>query len=138
MRECLSIRTVVLPRSVGLLMALLIADGCSQSRPVVAVRGMRSQPETTPPPPEWVPAPADQPLQPEAPSASTVRGTGALTRPQTAVRVVPPGSDGAGDISFKFVNADVREIAREILGDTLQLNYVVDSKVQAMITMEPG
>jgi general secretion pathway protein D len=32
----------------------------------------------------------------------------------------------------------VREIAREILGDTLQLNYVVDSKVQAMITMETG
>ena len=43
-----------------------------------------------------------------------------------------------GDVSFNFVNADVREVVREILGNQLHLNYVVDGKVQAMITAQTG
>lgn len=41
-----------------------------------------------------------------------------------------------GDISFDFVDADVREVARSILGDTLKLNYAVDPNVQGVITAQ--
>jgi general secretion pathway protein D len=54
-----------------------------------------------------------------------------------------PGSGRAvaspdGNVSFNFVNADVREVARELLGEQLRLNYVVDPKVQATITAQTG
>jgi general secretion pathway protein D len=69
----------------------------------------------------------------------------ALIAPGTGVFVAAPATRAAhvdvgpeGDVSFNFVNADVREVVREILGNQLHLNYVVDSKVQAMITAQTG
>ncbi|HKW55166.1 MAG TPA: type II secretion system secretin GspD, partial [Stellaceae bacterium] len=68
-----------------------------------------------------------------------------LISPGTGVFVAAPAARAArvdvgpeGDVSFNFVNADVREVVREILGNQLHLNYVVDSKVQAMITAQTG
>jgi general secretion pathway protein D len=73
------------------------------------------------------------------------RAASPLVSPGTGVFVAAPSSRAAhvdvgpeGDVSFNFVNADVREVVREILGNQLHLNYVVDSKVQAMITAQTG
>lgn len=43
-----------------------------------------------------------------------------------------------GNVSFNFVNADVREVAREILGEQLHLSYVVDPKIQTTVTAQTG
>ncbi|HEY6433622.1 MAG TPA: type II secretion system secretin GspD [Acetobacteraceae bacterium] len=43
-----------------------------------------------------------------------------------------------GDISFNFVNADVRDVVREILGNQLHLDYAVDPKVQGTVTAQTG
>ena len=35
----------------------------------------------------------------------------------------------AGDVTLNFVDTDIREIARTILGTTLNLNYTIDPNV---------
>src|SRR5690348_972367 len=64
-------------------------------------------------------------------------GTGVFAA-ASATRAAHVDVGPEGDVSFNFVNADVREVVREILGNQLHLNYVVDSKVQAMITAQTG
>jgi general secretion pathway protein D len=39
-------------------------------------------------------------------------------------------------ISLNFVNADVREVIRSVLGDTLRLNYTIDPQIQGQISLE--
>ena len=66
--------------------------------------------------------------------AQITGGTGAL------VGTVPRSGSGAaaaaGDITLNFVNADVREVLPRVLGDILHLNYTVDPKVQANVTIQ--
>ena len=75
-----------------------------------------------------------------------VRRSAPIVSPGTGVFVAPPAGSRAarinvapgGAISFSFVNADVREVAREILGNQLHLNYAVDPRAQASITVQTG
>jgi general secretion pathway protein D len=64
-----------------------------------------------------------------------IPGTGALSAPAPVTRVDVGAS---GDVTFNFVNADVRDVAREILGNQLHVTYTVDAKVQAAITAQSG
>ncbi len=41
-----------------------------------------------------------------------------------------------GDITLNFVDTDIREIARIVLGKTLKLNYTIDPGVQGTATLE--
>jgi general secretion pathway protein D len=41
-----------------------------------------------------------------------------------------------GDVTLNFVDADLREVIRAILGDMLGANYVVDPAVQGAVTMQ--
>src|SRR6266568_1192968 len=52
----------------------------------------------------------------------------------------PPGTPAsqAGDITLNFVDTDIREIARVLLGETLKLNYTIDPGVQGTATLEIG
>jgi len=70
-------------------------------------------------------------------AAQTVLGTGATVQPR---QPAPPVSKvtGSGDITFNFSNLDVREVLRTVLGDQMNLPYVVDPKVQATITAQTG
>jgi general secretion pathway protein D len=43
---------------------------------------------------------------------------------------------GKGDISLNYVDADVREIARLILGETLRLNYTIDPGFMGAVTIQ--
>jgi len=60
-----------------------------------------------------------------------------------AVPVPPstgPGvtSTQAGDVTLNFVDTDIREIARTILGTTLNLNYTIDPNVHGTGSIETG
>ena len=79
------------------------------------------------------PGGAPGPVRAVAPQ--TVPGTGVFVRPSTSGSggVKPTGD---GDITFNFVNADVRDVLRELLGDQLHLQYTVDTKVQATVTAQ--
>ncbi len=60
-----------------------------------------------------------------------------------AVPVVPPPGPGAtatqaGDVTLNFVDTDIREIARTILGTTLNLNYTIDPNVHGTGSIETG
>jgi len=51
-------------------------------------------------------------------------------------RTEEPQITSAGDaFTFNFVNADVADVAKAVLGDTLHLNYVVDGSVQGAVTL---
>ncbi|MCH8103180.1 MAG: type II secretion system secretin GspD [Chloroflexi bacterium] len=41
-----------------------------------------------------------------------------------------------GEVTLNFVDADLREVIRAILGDTLKANYVIDPKVQGLVTLQ--
>jgi general secretion pathway protein D len=50
-----------------------------------------------------------------------------------------PGAAGqAGDVTLNFVDTDIREIARTILGTTLKLNYTIDPNVHGTGSIDTG
>ena len=59
-----------------------------------------------------------------------------------APTVPPPGpgvsATQAGDVTLNFVDTDIREIARTILGTTLNLNYTIDPNVHGTGSIETG
>jgi general secretion pathway protein D len=62
-------------------------------------------------------------------------GSGMLYTP--AIRSVGAAKPAEqGEVSIDFVNADIKEVAKSILGDLLGLNYLVDSSVQGTITVQ--
>jgi general secretion pathway protein D len=65
----------------------------------------------------------------------TVLGSGEFVAPVPAAGGAAT-QNPAGDITLNFVNADVREVLPRVLGDVLHLNYTIDPKVQATITVQ--
>ena len=82
--------------------------------------------------------------------AASPRNNGVLSadqastpQPQVALGIEAPGSAGrrpgtagTGDVTLNFVDTDIREIARSILGSTLKLNYTIDPAVRGTATIE--
>lgn len=60
-------------------------------------------------------------------------GTGALVQgaPQRNPIIINP----EGAVALNFVNADIREVVDTILGTTLKVNYLLDPRVQGIVTM---
>jgi general secretion pathway protein D len=51
----------------------------------------------------------------------------------------PAGTTGqAGDITLNFVDTDIREVVRTILGTTLKLNYTIDPNVHGTASIDTG
>ena len=46
------------------------------------------------------------------------------------------GTAPSGDVTLNFVDTDIREIVRVILGSTLNVNYTIDPSVQGTATLE--
>ena len=61
-------------------------------------------------------------------------GSGQFVRPTVASRSTEFSSEG--ELVVNFVDADVREVARTVLGDLLGHNYLIDSKVQGTVTLQ--
>ena len=104
------------------------------------------------PPPAPGLTPLEQPggLQPAAPRISgpiPVNHTGervfvdrGTVGGSAAARSSPPPagavSDQTGDVTLNFVDTDIREIVRTILGTTLKLNYTIDPRVHGTGSIE--
>jgi len=72
-------------------------------------------------------------MQPEA-SSEIIPGSGQFTGSQRHSRAV--ATDAKGDITLNFVNADVKDVAKAVLGDYLKLNYQISATVQGTVTIQ--
>ncbi|MCF4164782.1 type II secretion system secretin GspD [Zavarzinia compransoris] len=97
----------------------------------------------TAPPPAPAPAPLatpigldDGPPRITAPRGRSriIRGTGQLVGPApTAIR-----ETADGDVNLNFTNADVRDVAKAVLGDILGLTYAVAPEAEGQLTIQTG
>jgi general secretion pathway protein D len=87
---------------------------------------------------QLLPAEEDQSQVPTRRSEAAIYpGSGELLGPPPAAPVSDVAANDEG-ISFNFVNADIRDVAREILGEQMHVGYAIDPKVQATITAQTG
>ncbi len=70
---------------------------------------------------------------PGAGPAPTIQA-GKLAPPTTAQ--LPPGAAGGGDVTLDFADTDIREIAKQVLGGILKVNYTIDPAVHGSATVE--
>jgi general secretion pathway protein D len=99
---------------------------------------------TPAPPPAVAASPSSAPTSLESdaksstsgrrPFAEIFRGTGNLVASQPVQRSASVNT--VGDFSMNFVNADVRDVAKAVLGDLLKVNYLIDPGVQGPITLQ--
>lgn len=78
------------------------------------------------------PAAAQTNPAPPAANEDVMLGTGKLFK-DSGTRTARPGS--GRPVSFSFENGDIREVVKNILGDLLGENYIIDPRVQGQITM---
>ncbi|MEI9886375.1 MAG: type II secretion system secretin GspD [Rhizomicrobium sp.] len=81
------------------------------------------------------PAPRPGPAIPEPPPPEIIRGTGRLVG-----HTVPHAAQAAvteeGGITLNFINADVRDVAKAVFGDFLNVNYTIGAGVAGTITVQ--
>src|SRR5206468_11546718 len=58
---------------------------------------------------------------------------GTETSPTVAAAATAGG--GVGDISLNFADTDIREVAAQILGNMLKVNYTIDPAVRGSVTL---
>ena len=61
---------------------------------------------------------------------------GVATTPVVEPPAVPGAAGQPGEITLNFVDTDIREIARTILGSTLKLNYTIDPNIHGTGSIE--
>ncbi|WP_456407141.1 type II secretion system secretin GspD, partial [Thiolapillus sp.] len=69
-----------------------------------------------------------------------VPGTGRLIGkpPAPATSGKAPAFSKKRDITLNFENTDIREVVKVVLGDTLQLGYIIDPGVRGGVSMQTG
>lgn len=61
-----------------------------------------------------------------------------LARPVAAPQWTAPAGAPAGDVTLDFVDTDIRDIARTILGKMLKVTYTIDPSVHGTASIETG
>jgi general secretion pathway protein D len=88
---------------------------------------------------------AAQPSPGAIPSAAAGEADGPLTAANQIFQgngrvvggaIARPDSSADGDITLNFVNADVKEVVRAVLGEIMHVNFAIDPKVQGTITLQ--
>jgi general secretion pathway protein D len=64
------------------------------------------------------------------------RGTGAFVAPPSPPVRASLTTDAAGEITLNVVDAELREVVRQVLQDALGVNYVIDPAVGGRITVQ--
>jgi general secretion pathway protein D len=118
--------------------AICIALGaCAGSRPTATGEVVAAPTSAVPQPPASRP-PTTLPVDSDLASTSRATihaGTGAFVRdvPQWAIAT---GTMADGDVTLNFADATVRDVVDAVLGQILHVNYTIDPKVQATITVQ--
>ncbi|HEX3864929.1 MAG TPA: type II secretion system secretin GspD [Stellaceae bacterium] len=126
------------PRRARLLVTLMLT-ACSQALPSF-VSDAEQPVIVRPPPPASLTPPDVSGAAPPRRRAAQIIPARTASAPGLSAHsrsAAAPIADGA-DITFNFSNVDVREVLREVLGDQLNLPYVVDPQVQASVTAQTG
>jgi general secretion pathway protein D len=127
-------------------LAVLLLAACSPPPATPAAPSETTATAASAPSVEAAPSTAADPEDPE------IRTNGRVMPNETSARPAvvqdnsrsfvgqPPSAnhnsvDQAGDISLNYVDTDVREIVRLILGDTLKVNYSIDPGFQGQVTI---
>jgi general secretion pathway protein D len=69
------------------------------------------------------------------PKTEKFRGTGTFINeevPPERVRIEP----GGGSVTLNFVDADIRDVIKTVLGSTLGQNFAIDPNVKGMVTLQ--
>lgn len=125
---------------VALLAMLGTVAACGSSQPMPP-REALSRPGEMPPPRREA-AGASGPVLPD--KATEPRKPPSLYPGSNVVSRRPGERDGVtrtapeGEITLNFVNADLQEVIKAVLGDTLGYNYVIDPRVQGAVTLQTG
>lgn len=84
------------------------------------------------------PAPAGPATLRETPSpvAEIFRGSGRLVGEAPEARVAASLSDENGEITLNFVNADIADVMKSVLGEFLEINYVIGPEVRGPVTIQ--
>jgi general secretion pathway protein D len=129
----------------GWLVAMLLS-GCTATPPpptpvdlTPSAQGPRNPTAIAPgggaPPPTPLSLVPSQPGVPH-PQAYFARGTGALVGTPPVLASTTLATAGADGVTLDFSNAEIRDVARSVLGELLALNYVVDPQIQGQITIQ--
>ena len=133
-------RRFALPKFAPLLtfmaLAMLWLSGCLQTASDVGSKD----------PPDAYDAVRRADLQPRFPQATrnadTSQGSAApasyFGTPVEAVAMAPPTSDGQGGFALNFENTPVGTVAKVVLGDILNVGYVIDPRAQGTISLSSG
>lgn len=128
--------------AVAAMLAVLVAlAGCGTSQPVPP-RDTFGRTETGEPPPRRDLARGSGPVLPDKATEprkppSLYPGNNVVTR-RLGERNGVSRATPEGEITLNFVNADLQEVIKAVLGDTLGYNYVIDPRVQGAVTLQTG
>ena len=92
------------------------------------------QSPTVAPSPPLASAPASSPI-PDPPPPEIIRGTGHLVG-HSVPHVTESTIGEDGGITLNFINADVRDVAKAVFGDFLNVNYTLGAGVSGTITVQ--
>lgn len=78
----------------------------------------------------------DHPAERSAIRPEVIRGTGQFVRQPGPVKAPPEPSanETAEGVTLDFINADIRDVVRHVLGDLLAEDYAIDPAVQGVMT----
>ena len=109
---------------------LLLVGACSALPPSLREAAAPVVPAATPAPPAQA-AGTPPPSQTSTPEAKVYPGTGRFTN---LVPAKPPAPPGPEEASLNFEAADIREVAKVVLGDYLKVSYTVHPSVTGTVT----
>ena len=125
----------------AMLAVVFAAAGCGTAQPVPPRDASAGSGGEPPLPPRRDasgagPVLPDKATEPRKPP-SLYPGSNVVTR-RLAERNGISRTTPEGEITLNFVNADLQEVVKAVLGDTLGLNYVIDPRVQGAVTLQTG
>jgi general secretion pathway protein D len=124
---------------VGLLAAATAGLAACESGPRDESRTLDREPPaptTALPAQPTTPIPLAQPEPPTDMAPLVERGSGQFVRPPPNRSRASILRDAAGEVTLNVVDADVREVVRLVLEDTLGVNYIIDPAVGGTITVQ--
>lgn len=121
---------------------LALAGGCASPTPVPPQDTLAAQAASRPAADRRASAESSGQVLPDKASeprkpASLYRGTNTLVNVPDGTGI-SRGPTPEGEITLNFVNADLQEVVKAVLGDTLGYNFVIDPRVQGAVTLQTG